>query len=54
MLKRKRVTRQALVMALARQGLADWEIAEQIECTESAVRQAKRQATTTAAKRKPV
>ena len=54
MLRRKKVTRQARVMALARQGLDDWEIAERIGCRESGVRLAKRRATIAATKRKPV
>ena len=54
MLRRKRVTRQARVVALVRQGLDDWEIAERIGCRESAVRLAKRRATIAATKCKPV
>jgi hypothetical protein len=54
MLKRKRVTRQIRVMALAQQGLNDWEIAERIGCRESDVRLAKRRASIAAARRKPI
>ena len=50
----KRVTKQLRIVTLARQGMADWEIAEQMECRESDVRAAKHRASLAAAKRKPV
>ena len=54
MARSKRVTRQFHIMTLARQGMADWEIAERVECRESDVRTAKQRVSIAAAKHKPV
>ena len=54
MARSKRVAKQLRIVTLARQGLADWEIAERVGCRETDVRAAKRRASITAANRKPV
>ena len=54
MARSKRVTKQFRVATLARQGLADWEIAERIGCREADVRTAKHRASIAATIRKPV